>query len=905
MPRSPRNQRQKAAQAAANPPRFEPLEPRVLLSALPDPGLALTVSDIKGIFAQAITRATALGVNATISLVDREGNILGVVRMTDASLRTDLGVSTIGAGGLGGLEGVTLPSSIFATSKAGTAAFLSTTGNAFSTRTAGFIIQEHFPAGIRNNPGGPLFGVQLSSLPTSDLNRLPIGLAADPGGIPLYRSGQVVAGIGVEFDGAYTAPASLLSRGGATEEELVAAAGAAGFPAPSNIRADNILVGGVRFPFSRAAISSDFTGSAAAFDTGVATGRITVLVAPTPSPATKFTGTTVGGVAGDTVFGFQQGFVSAFAVRGNDAFIVQPDANLAQRLSRIDLTTGVRAAIATISGTGANQLTPGHAVGSMAIDDLGTADTTDDLLYVFEQGLNRVGVFSAATGAGLGVGAVSGSGASLSVGAPQFTPLNPLVLRNALGAFVLGIDNRTGNLVRLSVAGLGGAQSPVQLTTGGAIDSFTIGEAGVFGVQSLTGGTRQLISVNTDASGSTVIANISDGGPNEGRVFQPITALAYNNNGTATTADDFLIAQNSTTGRQFNMSVATGAIANPGVELANPRFVLTGARLGPNNTIVGVGEITRQLQRITLTDPSSAANLSSLTAIDTSSLTRAGVDFNGNIGLTAADAQTILAQAHQQNAKLRAMIRRDNPQVSQVTVSVVDAHGNLLGVVRTPDAPVFGFDVSAQKARSALFFSRPDAGAVLNSAEAGIYAKYLAASQAARLNLDGSVALSEQAIGFIARPFLPDGIPSAGPGPLSALAPDVFSPFNTGLQTQLIMTNIFKYANEFAFVGDEGAALRLFVKGLIGGGGVTVDNFPLQNGLQIFPGSMPLYKNGVLVGGVGVSGDGIDQDGLVAFSGAKGFQDFGPGVRRADQVKITKNLRLPYVKFPRNPSGGL
>ncbi len=117
----------------------------------------------------------------------------------------------IGAGGTGGLEiipapGVIAPASLAAVSKAGTAAFLSTArGNAFTTRTAGYIIQRHFPPGIRFQDSGPLFGVQFSSLPTSDVNRLPLGLSADPGGLPLYRGGELLGGIGVEVNGIYTA----------------------------------------------------------------------------------------------------------------------------------------------------------------------------------------------------------------------------------------------------------------------------------------------------------------------------------------------------------------------------------------------------------------------------------------------------------------------------------------------------------------------------------------------------------------------------------------------------------------------------------------------------------------------------------------------------------------------------
>jgi uncharacterized protein GlcG (DUF336 family) len=44
-----------------------------------------------------------------------------------------------------------------------------------------------------------------------------------------------------------------------------------------------------------------------------------------------------------------------------------------------------------------------------------------------------------------------------------------------------------------------------------------------------------------------------------------------------------------------------------------------------------------------------------------------------------------------------------------------------------------------------------------------------------------------------------------------------------------------------------------------------------RNGIITFPGGLPLYKNGRLVGGVGVSGDAVDQDESVAFKAAVGF----------------------------------
>jgi uncharacterized protein GlcG (DUF336 family) len=52
----------------------------------------------------------------------------------------------------------------------------------------------------------------------------------------------------------------------------------------------------------------------------------------------------------------------------------------------------------------------------------------------------------------------------------------------------------------------------------------------------------------------------------------------------------------------------------------------------------------------------------------------------------------------------------------------------------------------------------------------------------------------------------------------------------------------------------------------------TGDDTVEERGLIEFPGGLPLYKNGVLVGGIGVSGDGVDQDEVVAEAGAAGYE---------------------------------
>jgi hypothetical protein len=80
---------------------------------------------------------------------------------------------------------------------------------------------------------------------------------------------------------------------------------------------------------------------------------------------------------------------------------------------------------------------------------------------------------------------------------------------------------------------------------------------------------------------------------------------------------------------------------------------------------------------------------------------------------------------------------------------------------------------------------------------------------------------------------------------------------------------------------------------------LTAPDPNLPDGITIFPGGFPLYRNGVLIGAIGVSGDGVDQDDLIAASGTVNF--LAPAQIRADRI-IYRGTRLPYAKFPRNPS---
>ena len=133
----------------------------------------LTQADVGNVIARAVAEAQARGVNATIAVSDRIGNVLGVFQMTGAAATATITAgrtpAVIAPASGATLEGVTPASTLAAVSKAITGAYLSSEGNAFTTRTANQIVQENFNPGESNRPSGPLFGVQFSQLACSDL----------------------------------------------------------------------------------------------------------------------------------------------------------------------------------------------------------------------------------------------------------------------------------------------------------------------------------------------------------------------------------------------------------------------------------------------------------------------------------------------------------------------------------------------------------------------------------------------------------------------------------------------------------------------------------------------------------------------------------------------------------------
>jgi uncharacterized protein GlcG (DUF336 family) len=583
----------------------------------PAPADFLTEADVRRVIAQAVGEAQARGVEAEVAVVDRVGNVLAVFAMPGAPNAV---LIDSGLGVTGGLETrrPAIPSSLAAISKAITGAYLSSRGNAFSTRTASQIVQEHFNPNESQQPSGPLYGVQFSQLTCSDVNRnlghgtvgpkrSPLGLAADPGGLPLYKNGALVGGVGVELDRLYTVDRDIRDVDEAPEE-LIAVAGASGFAAPTDIRGDRITADGRTFRF----VDSESLAS---------------------DPAR----------------------------------------------------------------------------------------------------------------------------------APPFASLPGLMV---------------------------------------VVDGFT------------------------------------DGTVRAGTVYG---------------------------------AAASGVRADDGALAASGAWVVV--------------------------DPSNSNRFPP----------RAGVS------LDAAQVRVLLGEALGLARRARAQIRRPLGSSAEVTIAVVDAAGEVLGLVRTPDAPIFGIDVAVQKARTAMFFSHPEWVLDLLSAapaqyleggvsDIGRYATRMRIFTGEGNAAPGNSAWSARAVGNLHRPTYPDGIDGTPEGPLSKPFGE-WSPFNVGLQLDLVNNQLLRAAA----AGDlsEGCAGR---KSLSSDPSVPDPNLrKVRNGIQVFPGGVPIYRGNRLAGGIGVSGDGVDQDDMIAFLGLAnagraldGAIGNAPTAMRADQI-APLGTRLRYAQCPQAP----
>ena len=592
---------------------------------------SLTVAEVQRVIAQAAGEAQARGRPAVIAVTDRVGNVLGVFSMNGAPIKM-LTSRLTATGVLNDVDvdaqGLEVVSTIGAISKAITGAYLSSGGNAFSTRTASMIVQANFPPspGTVGLESGPLFGVQFSQLPCSDLNtrfiagggagafigpkRAPLGLAADPGGFPLYKNGVLVGAVGVMADGDYAFDTNVTDLQ-VDDEEAIALAGIQGFAPPDAITGEKITVDGTALRFS-----------------------------------------------------------------------------------------------------------------DMRPTDLSPLKT-------------------------------------------DFAAIN-----NTLGLLVAVTGYSNGTIV---------AGTPY----GSEASGFRLATAGEFAFP-----------------------------------------------------DAFVLSNGSGVNRY---PVRGGADA------------------------AAVGQ-----------------------------------------PLSADETRAVLEEAYRVMSRARGQIRRPLDSRAQVTISMVDTYGTVLGIVRAPDAPVFGTDVSLQKARTVAFFSNPVAAQQLlddPDAEVPLFLQRAQVFFNDPAVFTGKTAFGARSIGNISRPHFPDGEAARDEGPLSRPIED-FNPFATGLQIALVKSNLLQHA---LFV--QGAPFSDTPQQCTLVPPAPTGQRRLANGIQIFSGAVPIYRGATLVGAIGVSGDGIDQDDMISFLGAHnggaraGTIGNAPIDIRADKIVIPvgAGVRLRYVNCPFAP----
>lgn len=225
----------------------------------------------------------------------------------------------------------------------------------------------------------------------------------------------------------------------------------------------------------------------------------------------------------------------------------------------------------------------------------------------------------------------------------------------------------------------------------------------------------------------------------------------------------------------------------------------------------------------------------------------------GSGGLTVAEVNEIVLRSVAVSKRTRAQVRLPLNSYARMVITVVDVDGSILAHYRMEDALFDAVDVVPAKARNVVYFnsSDPNARADLPQVPAGTW-------------------VSTRTLGFGAQPFYPPGIDS-----------NVFNPRPGPWYSTLFLGNLNKLCSQ--------------------GSQLAVLGNPLQNGVTFFAGATPLVRNGTtLVGGLGVSGDGIEQDDYVTVLGAGEF--LPPKNRWADQI-ILDGARLPMFKYPRQPEG--
>ena len=242
------------------------------------------------------------------------------------------------------------------------------------------------------------------------------------------------------------------------------------------------------------------------------------------------------------------------------------------------------------------------------------------------------------------------------------------------------------------------------------------------------------------------------------------------------------------------------------------------------------------------------------------------------VGITAAEVQKIIQDGIDTANTTRAAIRLPFNSPVKMVFAVADLNGEIVGLFRMHDATVFSIDVAVAKARNVAYYNS------------------LRLQPIDRLpGVPLGTALTNRSFRFVSLPRFPEGVDGAPPGPFSILNDGGIDPA-TGL-------NVGPPLPASAYQSVQG-----FDAFNPGTNFHDTANPANRNGIVFFPGSSGVYRNGALVGGFGVSGDGVDQDDVVTAGGATGFEP--PANIRIDQTFV-RGIRVPYQKYNRNPQGGI
>jgi uncharacterized protein GlcG (DUF336 family) len=247
-------------------------------------------------------------------------------------------------------------------------------------------------------------------------------------------------------------------------------------------------------------------------------------------------------------------------------------------------------------------------------------------------------------------------------------------------------------------------------------------------------------------------------------------------------------------------------------------------------------------------------------------------------GLSADEVRQIVDRSVDVALRTRAMIRLPINQPARMTMSIADETGAILALYRMPDGTVFSSDVAMTKARNAYYFSTREGYEVLKDVAAnGAGERY---SWSPEPPAGKGWAVTARTVSFAGQPLFPPGIDLEEQLERDGSEPQ-HGPF----------FDLYVYDTKNPCTEGPGASR---------GGNRAFLN---QSGIVWFPGSVPLYRGDRLIGGLGVSGDGVEQDDYVSLLGSEGFHP--PDALRVDNSVMTDShgraVRLPYLKLPRNP----